>query len=558
MSTAPLPQLPPFYYLANFRAALDWVGERYSDLLGNDEREFITRFQALATPSQALLVRLIMRKGEHFRGSKLKYAEIGNITQAAAPLCALGWLRADAAIDLATLFSLLRKDEILAQLPAARALWTPGRAAPGKAALFDALHTSGSAGEDAPEQPFASWCPDMQDRLYSLTVNALCDRLRLMFFGNLSQTWAEFVLADLGIFRYETVDIAADSRGFRCRADVDYYLHLHHCREVFESGRPIDETLQLIDDPVSSNPYLQERYGKLMFRIARQLEREGAMQQALELYHRCNHAGARQRQIRILENTGRYQEACALATEARSNPQSDSELQLVERALYRVQRKLGQPAGRRCVEQSAARLDMQLPRPAHGSVERAVCEQLSTPDAPAYYVENALISSLFGLLCWKAIFAPVPGAFFHPFHTGPVDLHSPDFRQRRGDLFDECLGHLQTGTYHQVIRTHYVEKFGIQSPFVYWGLSQELLNQALDCLPADHLQCWFERLLCDIRANRAGMPDLIQFWPTEKRYRMIEVKGPGDRLQDNQRRWIAFCARHGMPVDVCHVQWTDT
>ncbi|WP_373188322.1 VRR-NUC domain-containing protein, partial [Halopseudomonas sp.] len=29
------------------------------------------------------------------------------------------------------------------------------------------------------------------------------------------------------------------------------------------------------------------------------------------------------------------------------------------------------------------------------------------------------------------------------------------------------------------------------------------------------------------------------------------------RLQDNQRRWIAFCARHGMPVDVCHVRWTD-
>ena len=36
---------------------------------------------------------------------------------------------------------------------------------------------------------------------------------------------------------------------------------------------------------------------------------------------------------------------------------------------------------------------------------------------------------------------------------------------------------------------------------------------------------------------------------------MVEVKGPGDRLQDNQRRWLAFCAEHRMPVEVVHVQW---
>ena len=53
----------------------------------------------------------------------------------------------------------------------------------------------------------------------------------------------------------------------------------------------------------------------------------------------------------------------------------------------------------------------------------------------------------------------------------------------------------------------------------------------------------------------AGMPDLIQFYPAERGYRMIEVKGPGDRLQDNQKRWLAFCAEHGMPVEVCYVTW---
>jgi len=77
----------------------------------------------------------------------------------------------------------------------------------------------------------------------------------------------------------------------------------------------------------------------------------------------------------------------------------------------------------------------------------------------------------------------------------------------------------------------------------------------LQCIPARHLRLWCERMLRDIRVNRAGMPDLIQFWPAEQRYCMVEVKGPGDRLQDNQRRWLAFCAEHDMQVEVVHVQW---
>ena len=34
-----------------------------------------------------------------------------------------------------------------------------------------------------------------------------------------------------------------------------------------------------------------------------------------------------------------------------------------------------------------------------------------------------------------------------------------------------------------------------------------------------------------------------------------EVKGSGDRLQDNQVRWLDYYAKHDMPVAVCYVQW---
>ena len=112
------------------------------------------------------------------------------------------------------------------------------------------------------------------------------------------------------------------------------------------------------------------------------------------------------------------------------------------------------------------------------------------------------------------------------------------------------------GEHRARILARYREKFGRLSPFVHWGrLSEALLAQALDCLPADHLALCFERLLADIAANRAGLPDLIQFWPAQGRYRMVEVKGPGDRLQDNQRRWLEFFIARDLPVAVCQVTW---
>lgn len=539
---------PRFYYLHNFRKALVWIGERHADLLDDRERAFLQAFDALEWSAQALLVRMIMRKGTHFRASKLSYEEIGCCRRAAVALIANGWVREDAPLPLDELLNLLRKDEIVASF--AEQL-SDRRARKDDLAQQLAAHFTVS-------QSFAAWCPTLDDVLYSLTIADLSERLRLMFFGNLRQEWSEFVLADLGIFRYERVDFPADSRALRCREDVDDYLHLQRCREAFEAGEVSDELLACIDARRYDNPYIAERRAKLLFRIGQQLERCAAFDLALQVYASSGYGAARQRCIRVLERTLQHRAAFELASQAVAEPLSDGELQLAERALVRLSRHLGLPAQKRSKAPVLARLDLQLPQTPMLAVERLVQQHLHCSDAPVHYVENTLICSLFGLLCWPAIFAAVPGAFFHPFQHGPADLLTADFYPRRRALFAERLAQLEDERYRDSIRQTYRDKFGIQSPFVHWGvLSETLLEQALDCLPAAHLQAWFRRLLGDIQANRSGMPDLIQFWPEEKRYRMIEVKGPGDRLQDNQRRWLAFCAEHGMPVDVCYVQWAE-
>lgn len=537
---------PELYYLANFRKALDWLDTHHRDLMDDAELAFVANFLQLPLPSQALLVRLVMRKGVHFRAGKLRYAEIGDIATAAGALLASGWLIEHAALTFDELGALLLKDELATHF----ADDLPGGSLK-KSELLEhlrALHTE--------PRSLADWCPRLDERLLSLVIGPLCDRLRLMFFGNLAQDWSEFVLADLGIFRYEQVPITPGSRGFRSRQDVDDYLHLRLCREAFEAGMTVPEVLQQLGDFASASAHINERHQRLLLQLAQHLERAGELDSALTLYRDTRALGSRQRQIRVLERLGQDAEALALVEQVLEAPLNAEEAQLAERARTRLRKRLGLPAAPKAAKLVEDRLDLRLPRAA--SVELAVAAHLAEPDAPVHYVENTLICGLFGLLCWEAIFAPLPGAFFHPFHTGPVDLHRADFHTRRSELFATCLARLDDGSYRDAMRRTHAEKFGIQSPFVFWELlDAERLEQALACLPPAHLGAWFRRLLTDIRENRAGMPDLIQFWPREGRYRMIEVKGPGDRLQDNQKRWLAFCAEHGMPVSVCYVEWLD-
>ncbi|WP_448632633.1 MULTISPECIES: VRR-NUC domain-containing protein [Pseudomonas fluorescens group] len=537
----------PFYYLNNFQQVLGWLTQRYADVLSFEEQRFVDDFAAMPRASQGLLVRMVMRKGVRFRHSKLNYPEIGEIGLAVQPLLALGWVEDQAELGIVELFDVLLKAEILQCLGH---LIEQPRAKKTEWLLAVAERAD-------PPQAFHAWCPQLDDRLYSLTIMPLCDRLRLMFFGNLYQDWSEFVLADLGIFTYESVEFSAESRGLRNRQDVDACVFLHECQQRFEAGEPLEAIVAQVNALTLDNPWLERRRGKLLYQFGEQGERMGDFALALCIYRECTYPGARLRMIRVLERIGEYALALELGEAAAQAPQSAAETQALLRIVPRLRRKLGGPPVPRALAREVQRLELQLPRVDPTlSVEYHVQAHLHDDAAPVHYVENSLINSLFGLLCWPAIFAPLPGAFFHPFQRGPVDLLNEDFHARRADLFAACFAELDDGRYRHTILRRFAEKWGVQSPFVFWGaLSETLLEQALDCLPAEHLKHWFSRLLLDIKANRAGMPDLIQFWLQHKTYRMIEVKGPGDRLQDNQLRWLEFCHEHRMPVAVCYVQW---
>ena len=555
----------PLYYLENMETLLGWVRDHHGDLLTAEERDLLSGFFALTMPARALLTRLVMRTGEDFRVDKLNYPELERPeSQMVEELVASAWLDDQPLLSLDQVFR-------LHTLPEVRALFADVLSELGlpkslaKGVLREQLRPI------FPEpRPLTQWPGQVRASVVRLNQMALFDRVRLMFFGNLRQSWSDFVLVELGHQRYETVPFTPASRAFGERADVDCYLIMHRCRQWLDDGVPAAEVWP--DVPaVPGNPWLVSRRDRLLLELGRLAERQGDRELALAALADSGHREARLKQLRLLERMKRFEEAWVLATQWQQHDLSDAETQGLARILKRLSVKLGQPlplvqASPHCQPAAApppvTEWRLELPRPVSGSVEWAVAEHLTEAQAPVFYVENTLINGLFGLLCWSTLFEPLPGAFFHPFHTGPADLTRDDFVSRRQAAFDRCFAALDDGSYRQRIRDTFEAKQGLANPFVIWpAITRELLELALSCIPATDLAPLFRRLLANIREHRSGFPDLIQFYPqasaTESGYRMIEVKGPGDRLQDHQVRWLNFFADQGMAASVCYVRWQD-
>jgi hypothetical protein len=379
---------------------------------------------------------------------------------------------------------------------------------------------------------------------------------RWLFFGS-DRPWSEFVLADLGIFKYESVPFDQNSRPFSTRVEVEFFYALQGCEAALRGGLIPTEALAKLPAPCMTASWLKARRDRLQFRIGQLAEAGDESDLALSIYESCEVGEARVRQARLLERLPRCEEAEAVVIRTLAQSLPEAELQKMRRIELRLSRRRGERV------QSTARSkthvsELQFEFQPEKRVEHRVRDHLSTEQTPAFYVENSLICSIFGLLCWPAIFAPIRGAFFHRFHSAPVDLWTPEFVQSRSALFDRCLDELDNGQYRSSVLQRFVDKFGVRSPFVHWqGLSAELVQLALSWIPSSDLKLYFARLLEDLRDNSSGLPDLIQFNTGARGYRMIEIKGPGDRLQDNQRRWLAYCDRHQLPMEVLHVRWEN-
>ena len=537
--------LPAGYYLDNFQFLLDFVSRQYSQLLSEQEKAFYSSFRALTQDSRRLFVRLTNRKGPYFRIDKIDYPEVQSLDAEIRLLIAATFI-VPTVPDLESAIRICSKADLL-NVDACSGFPHSTR----KQDLADYL----LFGQINPVQELVIEVVELA-RLEELMV------FKLLFFGNFHQDMTEFVMHEL-VAPFEQYEIDGSAGLFRRREVIDELIML---RSLSDTSQEFMETegsegllMQLIEKLPARNvePVLSRQYDRIVNRIGRHLERDGRIEEAADVYCRAQATPARERQARIQDRLGKPQAAITLCSSIIETPLSEEELEFAHSFGERLARKHGLASKlsfnlpMKKIEHST----IQVPR-LDDSVEVCARAYFQGLGYESYYVENRLMRSLFGLCFWDIIYAPVSGAFFNPFQRGPVDLYTPDFVESRRTLISGRLQELEENGPRALATAIYREKQGVVNPFVNWMyVDEQLLSAAMGKIPSHDLVRIFERLLIDLKNNSSGFPDLIVF--DENSYRMIEIKGPGDKLQKNQARWFRYFQEHAVPAEVVNVQYLD-
>ncbi|MDJ0776751.1 MAG: VRR-NUC domain-containing protein [Gammaproteobacteria bacterium] len=547
-----LPELPQDYYLDNVLTLLGHVRRVYADILDPEQLDFLAVFDALDDDARRLYVRLLNRSGCWFRQDKLHYAEIGDLAAAIERLVSHGCLATDAAIEPADLLSLYTRPELL------DALGRPAQLRGLRRAQLDELLADDS---------LADFHDQLRQRNPLLQVlrqdeYELC---QMLFFGNLSQSMTDFVLRDLGLYQFESYRVDQAHRPYRNQLEIRQHWLIHQLELLFRLGDPGDsealaEILDYLPADIDADAPAWRKSERLRHDIARQLERNGELDAALALYRQCPLPPSRERIIRILAGRGEAETALQRCAEILAQPLDDEEAQFAAAFALRLARRnrLEPPAAARpaLIDHQPPVVELELAP--QDSVELAVAAHYRELDGEqsCFYVENSLFNGVFGLWLWDVIFAPVSGAFYHPFQYRPRDFYEPGFIRRRAAQLERAWREI--GDIHGLVRIvehRWQAKHGLMNPLVNWAaLDLELLRRALHRIPLRDWRMIFERLLLDLRNHRAGLPDLVRF-PPDGGYELIEVKGPGDSLQKNQQRWMNYFHARDIPHRLARVTW---
>lgn len=536
------------YYLKNFHTLAGFVVNTYADLLHSDEIDWYQRVNAVNVGAQRLYIRLLTRKRSTFRLSRVHYAEIEDCKLCAQALASKGLASTQPPDEPGPLLSSFTKPELVEQLDLSAYRHLP------RVKLVEHITAS-------PLQAHYQQKLQVADSWVTPQGHAPWMLMQLCFFGNLYQDSSEFVLRQLGALQYEAYSLDASSRAFISREQIEAHWRYYECEALFEvinlrddaSLLELASTLPVWND-VDIN--LRRRVDRLRNRIARQLERLGRHDEAMSLYRLSVHPPARERRVRRYLANADYQAGQSLINQMLDNPCNEAERLMARRLENQCHKGLGLPVKKQRVfkpetttlvlQDNGARVET-LARHFYGN--KGVC----------FHTENTLVNGVLGLFIWDIIFHPVPGVFFNPFQMAPADFHQPQFMERRAELLSERFTELnEVAGFRERVINAFEQHAGKMNPLVRWqGLSDELLALAIERIPLAHWRALFTRILADTRENTAGFPDLVLF-PDAGGYEFIEIKGPGDALQANQRRWMKYFDQHGIACRLVHVRYRQS
>ncbi len=536
------------YYLTNFLSLINFVKKQYGDILLKDELLFIKKFKALPKDSARLYVRLISRSRPLYRLDKLSYSEIPDAKKAALCLAKEGFLVFDGDWESIDLISLFTKPDLIEFLRGE-----------------DNKIKSSSSKEQVTEEVLENHEAEFY-KWVSINFHTLCplgdeieSLFRLLFFGNLEQSLSEFILEDLGVLRYEKYRLTKKDRYFEDRKVIDethliidLQGQLYFAREEGDSEL-VEQLMKLVLKIKSKS--LKRKIQKLCRMAGQFFEKQKEFERALFYYKKSSLPPARERRVRVLSKLGHDKEALKFCKKMSMETYDDSEDEFLKQFPEKLKRNLGLEY-KKSVRETFETEDLHVSNPKGERIETWSLKALELSGLKGFYVENYLWTSLFGLIFWEEVFKSKPGVFFNPFQRGPNDLYTEDFSLNRKALIKKRLNWIGTEGWVETILERYSEKKGTANHLVRWKqIKKTEVGIVLKRVPPEDIKAIMQRMSKSLRLHSSGFPDLFVYHPRKRGYCLVEIKGPGDQLQQSQKRWLRYFKEKKIPCKILKVSY---
>ncbi|CAI9268649.1 unnamed protein product [Lactuca saligna] len=596
---------PGMKYQQNFCLLLQEVLRTTPHVFTHDEKTLLENFLLLSNDSQKLFIRLYTRKGPWFRMSNISYAEILDHQSAVNELsggyvCSTETTSELHKDDFERILNLLNVGELREML-----------------SLIKKKHSQSPRKHDSISALLSSYGDKSRSLLKKIMLEktGLCIRIssaadlliwrvERLFFCNGEQDLSAFLLVDLGIVKYPTYNCVITDHIFSNRNDLlsyekalevaqimDESLEENNSSMVLKCIAISDSHISIQTSKNSSAPFqcfsASWVYSKVVLLGVSFLESERRYNDAVNLLKRLllNFRNDRRRgywTLRLstdLEHLGRVNESLSVAETGLDDPwvRAGSKVSLQRRVL-----RLGKPPRRWKVPSFSDSIKRKIPevhvegRPLNcktGTKSRFYGEdgeQCGVEElALQYYAgeeggywkgvhsESGIWLTVFGILMWDAIFADVANVFLTRFQTSPLDLETDCFYDSRKNIIESLLKKIQQGMGEEMLITSWELHFGTACRCVNWN--RHLLTElraVVSCIGGGCLASICGHLAQDYRSWSSGMPDLL-LWRFHSDYsgeaKLVEVKGPRDRVSEQQRAWLLFFMDSGFNAEVCRV-----
>ncbi|KAJ3155895.1 Fanconi-associated nuclease 1 [Geranomyces variabilis] len=199
------------------------------------------------------------------------------------------------------------------------------------------------------------------------------------------------------------------------------------------------------------------------------------------------------------------------------------------------------------------------------TVEEVAMRHYAKQGYNGLHVENALFHHIFGLLFYEVLYATntqCPHVFQTRYQTHPLDFFTDEFYIGREPAISARCHEIETASIDDLVaecasmdialRDRRVKGVGLA-----WdAMTHDQVVEILSCMEVPALGSVMRRMAEAYRDHCGGLPDLVLWDATTspKRIKLVEVKGPGDRLSEKQIMWMDILGCCGWDVDVCKVE----